>query len=186
MSKGRVFLPESMILAGIYIMCFKGGLWDTCVCILYVESELQKWKEIRGGIHMSRTTKRNAYRERFLREVLFGLFTIILILGISFFVCGTVVSQAEGGVTVDEQYYQVLEKEYVKEIREYLAEQGYENSGVNLTMMIDEEGNRRYSVEVYHKGICKLPEAEQVELFAVVEAMAFDVVGCSFEISLLI
>lgn len=135
---------------------------------------------------MSRVASRKAYREKLAKEVLFVVFTIMLILVISFFVTGTVVSQADGAIAVDEQYYQVLEKEYVKEIREFLAQQGYENSGVNLTMMTDAEGNRSYSVEVYHKGICKLTEEEQTELFVAVEALAFDVVGCKFEVSLLV
>lgn len=133
---------------------------------------------------MSRTTKRT-YKERLIKEVLFGLFTIILVVGISFFVGGTVVSQADGAITVDEQYYQVLEEEYVQEIRDFLKEQGYANSGVNLTMMTDEEGNRNYRVEVYHKGICKLEENAQAKLFADVEALAFDVVGCRFEVKML-
>lgn len=128
---------------------------------------------------------RRTYKERLIKEVLFALFTIILVVGISFFVGGTVVSQADGSITVDEQYYQVLEEEYVKEIRDFLKEQGYANSGVNLTMMTDEEGNRNYRVEVYHKGICKLEENAQEKLFADVEALAFDVVGCRFEVKML-
>ncbi len=134
---------------------------------------------------MSRTTRRT-YKEKLVKEVLFVVFTITLVVGIWFFVSGTVVSQADGCITVDEQYYQVLEKEYVKEIRGFLAEQGFANSGVNLTMVADEEGNRSYSMEIYHKGICKLSEEAQEELFAKVEAMAFDVVGCSFEVRLLV
>lgn len=133
---------------------------------------------------MSRTVRRT-YKEKLWKEVLFGIFTLVLMGGIWFFVSGTVVSQADGCITVDEQYYQVLEKEYVKEIRGFLTEQGYENSGVNLTMVEDEDGNRSYSVEVYHKGICKLSEQTQEELFAQIEAMAFEVVGCRFEVSLL-
>ncbi len=133
---------------------------------------------------MSRTARR-IYKEKLLKEVLFGIFTLVLIVGIWFFISGTVVSQGEGCITVDEQHYQVLEQEYVKEIRGFLAEQGYENSGVNLTMVADREGNRSYSVEVYHKGICKLSAEEQEKLFVAVEALAFDVVGCSFEVSLL-
>ncbi len=133
---------------------------------------------------MSRTVRRT-YKEKLLKEVLFGIFTLVLMVGIWFFISGTVVSQADGCITVDEQYYQILEKEYVKEIRGFLAEQGYENSGVNLTMVEDGNGNRSYSVEVYHKGICKLSMEEQEKLFATVEAMAFDVVGCQFEVGLL-
>ena len=129
---------------------------------------------------------RRTYKEKFVKEILFGIFTLVLIVGIWFFVSGTVVSQGDGCISVDEQYYQVLEKEYVKEIRSFLTEQGFENSGVNLTMMEDESGNRSYSVEVYHKGICKLSDEEQEELFGKVEEMALDVAGCRFEISLLI
>ncbi len=133
---------------------------------------------------MSRTA-RKTYKENLVKEVWFAIFTIVLMAGIWFFISGTVVSQADGCIAVDEQYYQVLEKEYVKEIREFLAEQGYENSGVNLTMVADREGNRSYSVEVYHKGICKLTEEAREKLFAEVEKMAFDVVGCKFEVGLL-
>ena len=134
---------------------------------------------------MSKVARRT-YRERLVKEILFVVFTMALVLGISFFVGGTVVSQTDGAITVDEEYYQVLEQKYVQEIRGFLNEQGYKNSGVNLTMMTDEEGNRNYSVEVYHKGICKLTEEARQELFDEVEALAFAVIGCRFEVSLLI
>ena len=79
----------------------------------------------------------------------------------------------------------VLEKEYVKEIRGFLTEQGYENSGVNLTMVADGEGNRSYQVKLHHKRINRLSEEEKEALFATVEELAFQVMGCEFEVSLL-
>ena len=117
---------------------------------------------------------------------MFVLFTLILVLCIAFFIDGTVVSQADDKVTVDEEYYQVLEREYVREVRSFLAEQGYENSGVNLTMVADAEGNRNYYMELYHRKIAGLTETQKGELFDAIKDMAFQVVGCEFEVGLLL
>ena len=62
---------------------------------------------------------------------------------------------------------------------------GYENSGVNLTMVADGEGNRSYQVKLHHKRINRLSEEEKEALFATVEELAFQVMGCEFEVSLL-
>jgi hypothetical protein len=133
---------------------------------------------------MSRATRKN-YREKMVKEVLFVVFTFAVSLVIAFFISGTVVSQADGMVTVDEECFPILEEEYVEEIRELLDELGYENSGVNLTMVADGEGNRSYQVKLHHKRISYLSEEEKTALLATIEDMAFRVVGCEFEISLL-
>ena len=133
---------------------------------------------------MSRVAKRN-HREKMVKEVLFVVFTFVASIIIAFFVCGTVVSQADGRVSVDEESFPLLEQEYVEEIRGFLDELGYENSGVNLTMVTDGEGNRIYQVKLHHKRIGYLTEEERTALFTTIEDMAFQVVGCEFEISLL-
>ena len=132
---------------------------------------------------MSRAARK--HREKLAKEVLFVIFTFGLSMVIAFFVCGTVVSQADGNVTVDEESFPLLEEEYVEEIKSLLEELGYENSGVNLTMVTDSEGNRSYQVKLHHKRIHRLTEEEKTVLFATIEDMAFQVVGCRFEISLL-
>ncbi len=135
-------------------------------------------------IQMSRAARRND-REKLVKELLFVVFTFVISLVIAFFVCETVVSQSDGKVTVDEESFPLLEETYVEEIKEFLKELGYENSGVNLTMVTDGEGNRSYQVKLHHKRISSLSEEEREMLFATIEDMAFQVAGCGFEISLL-
>ena len=133
---------------------------------------------------MSRVTGKK-YREKLAKEVLFVIFTFVVSMVIAFFICGTVVSQADGKVTVDEESFPILEEEYVEEIKGLLDDLGYENSGVNLTMVADGEGNRSYQVKLHHKRINRLSEEEKEALFATVEELAFQVMGCEFEVSLL-
>lgn len=135
---------------------------------------------------MSRKSKRINYRVKMLKDVLFVLFTMVLVLCIAFFIDATVEGQEDGKVTVDEEYYKVLESDYVKSVRCFLAEQGYENSGVNLTMVADAEGNRSYSLQLHHKKMESLTEAQQEELFEAIKEMSFQVMGCSFEVCLLL
>ena len=133
---------------------------------------------------MSRVTGKK-YREKLAKEVLFVIFTFVVSMVIAFFISGTVVSQADGEVTVDEESFPILEEEYVEEIKGLLDDLGYENSGVNLTMVADGEGNRSYQVKLHHKRINRLSEEEKEALFATVEELAFQVMGCEFEVSLL-
>lgn len=133
---------------------------------------------------MSRVTGKK-YREKLAKEVLFVIFTFVVSMVIAFFISGTVVSQADGKVTVDEESFPILEEEYVEEIKGLLDDLGYENSGVNLTMIADGEGNRSYQVKLHHKRINRLSEEEKEALFATVEELAFQVMGCEFEVSLL-
>lgn len=133
---------------------------------------------------MSRVTGKK-YREKLAKEVLFVIFTFVVSMVIAFFISGTVVSQADGKVTVDEESFPILEEEYVEEIKRLLDDLGYENSGVNLTMVADGEGNRSYQVKLHHKRINRLSEEEKEALFATVEELAFQVMGCEFEVSLL-
>ena len=133
---------------------------------------------------MSRVTGKK-YREKLAKEVLFVIFTFVVSMVIAFFISGTVVSQADGKVTVDEESLPILEEEYVEEIKGLLDDLGYENSGVNLTMVADGEGNRSYQVKLHHKRINRLSEEEKEALFATVEELAFQVMGCEFEVSLL-
>ena len=133
---------------------------------------------------------RREYRERRLsdrvaKDAAFVLFSVMLVLCLALFISETVISQTEGNITVDEKHIQVLEQEYVSEIREYLDAAGYRNSGVTLTKVVDTDGSRSYSVTLHHKGLHKLEQAEQEALFQKVEDLAFQVAGCDFQVELL-
>jgi len=112
--------------------------------------------------------------------------TILLILVSTFFITGTVQSQSVKNPGETERYYQELEKEYVRDIRDYLNANGYENSGVTLTCTVDEEGNREYRVTLHHKYLEKLSGPERENIFAEIADMAFWQNGCIFRINLLV
>ena len=106
--------------------------------------------------------------------------TMILVMALLVGMSCTVSSQSEENVSVSEESYIVLEGEYVQQLRTILKEEGYENCGINLTRVVDGEGERAYSIVLHHKYLDKLSEAEQQELFAQLATYAFQFSNCSF------
>lgn len=119
------------------------------------------------------------------KNLSFIVVTIMLILTSIFFISKTVQGREDIETVEKERYFRVLEQEYVEEIRTYLNEQGYTNSGVSLTRVVDEEGGREYSIVLHHKYLQKLSAEEKEALFASIQEMAFDEDGCNFRINLL-
>ena len=120
------------------------------------------------------------------KNITFIAATIMLVLISAFFITKTVQGQADDDAVVSEKYYQALEQEYVSEIRAYLNEQGFLNSGVTLTRVVDEQGSRDYQVILHHKYLEKLTVEEREVLFEEIKSMAFEDTGCIFQINLLI
>lgn len=120
------------------------------------------------------------------KNITFIAATIVLILISAFFITKTVRGQADHEMMACEKYYQVLEQEYVSEIRAYLNEQGFENSGVTLTRVVDEQGVREYRITLHHKHLEKLSMEERNEIFGEIKNMAFENDGCIFQINLLV
>lgn len=94
----------------------------------------------------------------------YAMITVLLILVTVFCTTGTVLGMEKGKADVDERYYRQAEKEYVREVRSFLQEAGYENSGVTLTKLFSEDGTRAYTLSVHHKRIGKLSLPEQEAL----------------------
>lgn len=94
----------------------------------------------------------------------FLILTLVLISFIIFFTAGTVQGQEKGKEAFDAGCRHNLEQDYVKEIREYLNETGYENSGVMLTKVFDDEGIQEYTLKVHHKRFSFLSEDEKTNL----------------------
>ena len=120
------------------------------------------------------------------KNITFILVTIMLILISLFFITKTVQGSADIKTAEKERYFLQLEQEYVFEIRCYLNEQGFTNSGVTLTRIVDEDGCREYLVMLHHKYLEKLSDDERKELFEKIGDMAFDEEGCIFQINLLV
>ena len=64
------------------------------------------------------------------------------------------------------QYQKQMEKAYVKELRAFLAEQGYVNSGITLTRTTESDGSFFYKTEIHHQRIDRMEEAEREVLLA--------------------
>lgn len=102
----------------------------------------------------------------------FVLITVVLIMITVFCTTGTVMGMEKDAARVDEKYYKQMEKEYVTQVKSYLQEEGYENSGVTLTKVLYEDGSREYTLNVHHKRIDKLSESEQNALRNTLEEFA--------------
>lgn len=103
------------------------------------------------------------------------LFSLLLVLVIAFCISGTVVSQNRHSRESEEKYYDELEELYLTELKLFLAEAGYRNSGITMTTVIEESGDRSYTVTIHHKLINRLSKTEKEELaFACGEIMFSD------------
>ncbi len=98
------------------------------------------------------------------KRVIMTISVLVLIAITVFCISGTVYSSEKVERREREKYYRELEAEYVKEIRFFLNEEGYLNSGVTMTKVIDEEENRSYTVTIHHRRIGNLQQEEQEQL----------------------
>ena len=108
------------------------------------------------------------------------IISIFLILIIAFCISGTVLSQSSHESKIEEKYYREMENLYVQEIRDLLTDRGYENSGITMTHVIDENGMRTYTVTIHHGRIDRLSETEREELLAQCSEITFPDDGCGF------
>ncbi len=111
-----------------------------------------------------------------------GFLTVVIILlcVTGFFIKGTVVSQAKSRIQQENEAYHDMEKEYIRKTRAVLKENGFENSGVNLTKVIDEDGSRTYKVVVHNSRINRLNNSEKDELELLLKSVKFADEKCDF------
>lgn len=108
------------------------------------------------------------------------IFTALLILIAAFGISGTVLSQKDGMSKEMQEYYRTVEQEYVKELRTYLTQQGYSDSGVTMNRIINEDGSRDYIVTIHHRRIAGLEDTEKEALLASCKEITFPVEDCGF------
>lgn len=114
----------------------------------------------------------------------FWAVTIILVIVTAFCCVGTVMSRTDLCERELESYYREREQRLVKEAREYLGQQGYENSGVMLTRVVDADGGREYTLSVHHSRIVGLSEAEREQLADELQKITFTDQECVFFVNL--
>lgn len=85
----------------------------------------------------------------------------------------TVMSQTKEDAHIDAEYYEVLEEEYLDEVRETLKQEGYSNCGLTLTFSRDAEGARNYTLSIYHKRLENLDETGKSEILSKIGGVSF-------------
>jgi len=134
---------------------------------------------------MTGRLKERNVRRGVRKEAVFVLVTVFFILSLWFFISEKVMSQNSGTVTVDEEAFLELEGNYLSQVKAYLEDEGFQNSGVALTRVVEADGSRRYEITLHHKKLNKLSREEKEELKESIEELAFGVSGCEFQIKFL-
>lgn len=113
-------------------------------------------------------------------SIAFIIVTVCLVLFSAFCITGTVYSQSRVSERELEMYYREKEKEMVREVREYLNQEGYENSGVTLTRVAEADGGREYTLTVHHGRINRMDEEDRENLKKELSAFDFEAANCTF------
>lgn len=110
----------------------------------------------------------------------FVIITMCLVLICAFCITKTVQSQTNTEQVEAEQYYRTQEARLVDEVRTYLNEAGYRNSGVMLTRVVTAKGMREYTITVHHDKITKMNAVEKEELREQLSDFYFPADNCNF------
>jgi len=72
-----------------------------------------------------------------------------------------------------DSYYEEMEEEYVKILRDELTNKGYRNAGITMTKILYDNGEREYTVKLHHKRMNNLEDSEKEELLKQLSEIAF-------------
>lgn len=120
------------------------------------------------------------------RDLIFCAFTVFLVAVTALCVTGTVIGQSHIDEREVEAFYCAKEKEMVSEVIKYLNDNGFRNSGVALTRVVDGEGYREYMLTIHHDKIDVMSDRERDELKGRLSDLEFEDENCSFRQEFLI
>lgn len=95
----------------------------------------------------------------------------LLIAAIAF--AGTTVCGKDLKGAGPEDSYRERERRMLKDTEAFLSGQGYANSGVTLTRVVEGDGSRRYTLTVHHRRIDQMEVSEREALACELAAFAF-------------
>lgn len=107
------------------------------------------------------------------KEKVTGICIFLLVGIVLWSLCGIKANAAEKAEN-DRMEYQIQEKHFVKEVRTQLEKQGYSNSGVTVTKVMDTDGSREYKVLVHHKDIDLQDAKEVLEVYAALDEITME------------
>lgn len=102
------------------------------------------------------------------KNIIFTAVTIVMVL--TFVILAGSKVYAESLEESNRRQREDRERVYLSMIRSQLEEQGFQNSGINMTKMTDENDEWEYTVVIYHHAFEWLEQAEAEDL----EAMLID------------
>ena len=105
-----------------------------------------------------------------------GIITMVMIIVLSTVFVRSAQADAELA-----KYYAELEDDYKHSVRSYMNEEGFVNAGINITRIVDAEGNRIYTVKIHHSRLDSLDEKKRNNIVTEISKMGFDDERCSFE-----
>jgi len=130
--------------------------------------------------------KRRMKRAGRMGNLSFMAVTLFLVLAAAYFCTATAMSRTDLSNRELEAYYCEKEQELVEQTRSFLDREGFVNSGVMLTRVVDEEGRRQYTLTVHHGKIDKMAEEDRDFLQAELGRLVFLDANCSFRHEFLI
>ena len=98
-------------------------------------------------------------RRQAISNIMFYITTVLLILTIVFCIGSTV--KSESGNETQRIENRVREQQLLMQVKQYLNENGYRNSGVTLTYVMDESGKCDYTFTIHHNRINAMSEEER-------------------------
>ena len=119
------------------------------------------------------------------KDILFYIVLLVLFLLLSFLISNIAYSKENVKNLELEQYYDGLEDGMLRKVKEYLDENGFRNSGVSLTRVVDSDNHRNDQVIVHHDHIDRMEEYEREELKEILCAFGFQDSYSTFHCSFL-
>ena len=110
----------------------------------------------------------------------FVIAVIISVLIISYCMTETVMGQSRTEHRREKQYYSALEKEYYADMKALLTRKGYVNSGITIRWVLEETGERNYTVMIHHRRITQLDDVGKEDLLQELMKTEFQDAGCTF------
>ena len=110
----------------------------------------------------------------------FAAVTVLLVLATALLFGATAKSGTDIRIGETEEYYLAKERELTVKIAELLRQKGFENSGIMVTRVVEEDGSRRYTVTVHHGRIDDMSDKEREELLECLADLSFTDDACSF------
>ena len=119
-------------------------------------------------------------RRFFQSNITFVFVTVLFVMISAFCISQTVSGKEDGEAKEQEAFYREQENKLLADTRAFLNQEGYYNSGVTLTRVVDSDGSREYTITIHHSRIDRMDDFEKQELKNALEELVFVSKGCSF------